>query len=114
MQSPCGSPKTEPGMRRQSRAMSLVECLTNVIVGYGVAVLVQVIVFPLFGLRLPVRDNLAIGAVFTAVSIARSYLLRRFFETLRVRRSKREAAARGSGGGPVVSMSPGNRQPAIR
>jgi len=73
--------------------MSLVECLTNVIVGYGVAVLVQVIVFPLFGLRLPVRDNLMIGAVFTAVSIARSYLLRRLFETVRMQGPKRETAA---------------------
>ena len=47
---------------RQSRLMSLVEAIANVAVGYGVAVLTQMLVFPLFGLRTTVRENLAIGA----------------------------------------------------
>ena len=46
---------------RQSRLMSLVEAVANVVVGYGVAVLTQMLVFPLFGLRTTVRQNLAIG-----------------------------------------------------
>ena len=54
---------------RQSRLMSLVEAVANVVVGYGVAVLVQVLLFPLFGLAVSFRQNLAIGLVFTAVSI---------------------------------------------
>ena len=65
---------------RQSRLMSLVEAAANVAVGYTVAVLTQVLVFPLFGLRTTVRENLAIGAIFTVVSLARSYALRRAFE----------------------------------
>ena len=68
---------------RQSRLMSLVEALANVAVGYGVAVLTQMLVFPLFGLRTTVRENLAIGAIFTVVSLARSYVLRRAFEAMR-------------------------------
>ena len=36
---------------RQSRAMSLVEALTNVAVGYGVAVLSQILVFLELGLQ---------------------------------------------------------------
>jgi hypothetical protein len=32
---------------KQSRAMSLVEAIANVVVGYGVAVLTQLLVFPL-------------------------------------------------------------------
>jgi putative effector of murein hydrolase len=63
--------------------MSLVEAVTNVVVGYGVAVLTQLLVFPWFGLPARVSDALAIGAIFTAVSIGRSYVLRRLFETLR-------------------------------
>ena len=35
---------------RQSRVMSLVEAVANVVVGYGVAVGVQIILFPVFGL----------------------------------------------------------------
>jgi hypothetical protein len=60
--------------------MSLVEPGTNVIVGYGIAVLTQIVAFPLFGLSATIGQNLAIGAIFTVVSLARSYLLRRLFE----------------------------------
>ena len=62
---------------KQSRLMSLVESLANVLVGFGVAVLTQVVVFPLFGLAVTVTENLLIGLIFTAVSIVRSYALRR-------------------------------------
>ena len=68
---------------RQSRVMSLVEAVANVVVGYGVAVVVQIILFPAFGLGVTVRQNLVIGLVFTAVSVVRSYLLRRIFESVR-------------------------------
>jgi hypothetical protein len=72
------------GAEKQSRRMSLVEAVANVLVGYGVAVLTQIIVFPLFGLRVSLGENLAIGALFTLASIARSYALRRVFEAIRV------------------------------
>lgn len=69
----------------QSRAMSLVEALANVVVGYGIAVVTQVLVFPLFGLSATLAENMAIGAIFTVVSIARSFALRRLFEVIRMR-----------------------------
>jgi hypothetical protein len=72
---------------KQSRLMSLVESLANVLVGYGVAVTTQMMVFPLFGLAVSITENLLIGLIFTAVSIVRSYALRRGFEALRVRQS---------------------------
>jgi hypothetical protein len=72
---------------KQSRLMSLVESLANVLVGYGVAVATQMLVFPLFGLAVTVSENLLIGLIFTVVSIVRSYALRRGFEALRVRQS---------------------------
>ena len=72
---------------KQSRLMSLAESLANVLVGYGVVVLTQVLVFPLFGLVVTVSDNLLIGLIFTVVSIVRSYALRRGFEALRVHQS---------------------------
>lgn len=68
---------------RQSRRMSLVEALANVAVGYGVAVATQIAVFPRFGLETTMSENLAIGAIFTVVSIVRSYSLRRMFEVFR-------------------------------
>ena len=69
----------------QSRGMSLLESLTNVMVGYGIAVVTQIVVFPWFGLHPSLSDDLVIGAIFTVVSIIRSYSLRRLFETIRVR-----------------------------
>ncbi|WP_242442657.1 hypothetical protein [Magnetospirillum sp. 15-1] len=65
--------------------MSLVEAAANVVIGYGIAVATQVVVFPHFGLHASLSDNLAIGGVFTAVSIIRSYTLRRAFEAIRER-----------------------------
>ena len=73
---------------KQSRAMSLVESGANVIVGYGVAVTTQILIFPIFGLHTTLAQNLKMGAVFTIVSIARSYMLRRLFEAIRVRATK--------------------------
>ena len=70
---------------KQTRWMSLVEAVTNVLVGYGVAVATQWAVFPLFGLHATLQENLLIGLIFTAVSLVRSYVLRRAFEALRVR-----------------------------
>lgn len=76
---------------KQSRWMSLVEAVTNVLVGYGVAVATQWAVFPLFGLYATLQENLLIGLIFTAVSLIRSYLLRRAFEQLRVRQLSRNS-----------------------
>lgn len=70
---------------RQSRLMSVIESLANVVVGYGVAVMTQIAIFPLFGLRATLAQSMAIGSVFTVVSIGRSYMLRRIFERLRER-----------------------------
>ena len=77
---------------KQSRLMSLVESLANVLVGYGVAVITQMAVFPLFGLAVTVTENLLIGLIFTAVSTVRSYALRRGFEALRVRQSAKASS----------------------
>lgn len=79
---------------RQSRAMSLAEAVANVAVGYAVAVATQIIVFPLFGIMVSLGQTLAIGALFTIASLARSYLLRRLFETIRVRSAETTTAGR--------------------
>ena len=54
---------------KQSRWMSLVEAVANVLVGYGVAVATQWAVFPLFGLHATLQENLLIGLIFTVVSL---------------------------------------------
>ena len=71
---------------KQSRLRSLVEAVANVAGGYGLAVVTQILVLPWFGLRASVADAMAMGGIFTGVSIARSYVLRRMFEAVRVGR----------------------------
>ena len=75
-------------MMKQSRLMSLVESVANVIVGYGVAVITQILIFPAFGLHTTLVQNLTLGALFTIVSIVRSFALRRVFEGVRMRSVK--------------------------
>ena len=67
----------------QSKKYSLIESVTNVLVGYLVALGSQLIIFPVFGISVPLRSNLAIGAFFTVVSIVRSYCLRRLFNSIK-------------------------------
>ena len=69
----------------QSNWMSFVEAVTNIVVGYALAVLTQMIVFPLFGLHASLGENLLIGGLFTCISLARSYVLRRLFNARGVR-----------------------------
>lgn len=63
----------------QTRVMSAAESAANVAIGYGVAVGSQIAILPLFGVNLPLADNLLIGVYFTAISLARSYVVRRVF-----------------------------------
>lgn len=63
----------------QSRFGSLVESATNIAIGYVVALISQLVIFPAYGVDLPLSTNLKIGAWFTVVSLVRSYAIRRWF-----------------------------------
>lgn len=69
----------------QPRIHSLVESIANVAIGLGAAVATQVAIFPLFGIHIPLSDNLSIAGIFTVVSIVRSYAVRRLFNFIHVR-----------------------------
>jgi len=66
----------------QTKLQSLLESCANVAIGYLVALMAQLIIFPLLGIAVSLSQNLTIGAFFTAVSIARSYCVRRAFNWL--------------------------------
>ena len=63
----------------QSRMMSFIESVTNVVVGFGLAVLTQVLVFPVFEIAVTFDQHVSIAMIFTLVSLARGYMLRRVF-----------------------------------
>lgn len=66
----------------QSRKASTLEALANVALGYVLAILTQILVFPLYDLKVTFGENLSIGLTFVGISLLRSYVLRRLFEKL--------------------------------
>lgn len=75
----------------QSRAASALEAVLNVGSGFVLALLLwQLVVAPLWGYEVTMLDNLGITTIFTAASVARSYVWRRYFNRLLVRRLRRE------------------------
>lgn len=71
---------------KQSRLMSLVESVVNILVGFGVSLAAQWFFLPLLGVSISFSQNLLFALIMTAISIARSYVLRRIFEALHIRR----------------------------
>lgn len=63
----------------QTRKQSLTESIVNVIIGYLIALLSQILIFPLFNIEVSLNDNLAIWLCFTIISLIRSYIIRRLF-----------------------------------
>lgn len=66
----------------QSKKMSLVEAITNVIIGYVVNVIAQFVIWPMFGIEASVQAHFIVAAIFTGVSLSRSYILRRIFNRI--------------------------------
>ena len=58
---------------------SVLEAITNILIGAGIALMAQLIWFPLIGKHFTLSENLATTAFFTLVSFARSYGVRRAF-----------------------------------
>ena len=69
---------------KQSRTASLIEAIASTIIGYGIALAGQLVVFPMMGIAVTLNQNLLIGMIFMLISTARSFLVRRGFEVLRV------------------------------
>lgn len=63
----------------QSRLHSVIEACTDALTSYAQAIAMQLIIFPWFGIHLPMGKNLLLAASFTSVSIIRKYIIRRFF-----------------------------------
>ena len=63
----------------QTRLESLVEVIINVAIGWVTRIVVQLLLFPLFNINLPLSDQFWISTVFTVISIVRSYVIRRWF-----------------------------------
>ena len=63
----------------QSKLGSLTEAILNVSSGYIIALGAQLILFPIFDIEVDFDEQMGIAAIFTIISIARTYLWRRLF-----------------------------------
>jgi hypothetical protein len=63
----------------QTRLGSLIEAWSNTFIGYWINVVAGLAIYPLFGASFSFTQNLGIGAVFTVISVARGYAVRRWF-----------------------------------
>ena len=66
----------------QTRLSSFIESWLNVFIGWTVGVVIQVVVFPIYGISVPLATNLKISIWFTLVSVIRSYIVRRYFNNI--------------------------------
>ena len=67
----------------QSKKHSAFEAVTNVVIGYVINVIANMVILPLFGVDVSVSQTLGISICFTAISLARSYVLRRIFNKIK-------------------------------
>ena len=58
---------------------SFIESFIDVGSGYILAILIQLLIFPLFNLHPSILDSMGIALIFTVVSITRSWLWRLVF-----------------------------------
>lgn len=66
----------------QSRTMSVVETVTQNVVGFAMAVGLQAWLLPFFGFTPSLGENIQITFAFMLMSALRSYIFRRFFDWL--------------------------------
>jgi len=62
---------------------NLLESVIDVGSGFILAILIQLLIFPLFGLYPTILDSLGIALIFTVVSMTRSWLWRCYFRRKR-------------------------------
>jgi hypothetical protein len=67
---------------KQSRSTSLIKSIVSTAVGFGVAMIANALVLPLFGYTPSLKENLLITCIYTGISIARGYALERVFEAM--------------------------------
>ena len=63
----------------QSRLSSAIEAVANVVIGFSINFIANMVILPLVGFHITASQNLFIGVLYTAVSLTRSYMIRRWF-----------------------------------
>ena len=65
----------------QTRLGSLIEACINVAIGFAINMAANAVILPLIGFHITAGQNLFIGLLYTIISVARSYAVRRWFNS---------------------------------
>lgn len=63
----------------QTMRDSITETWTNIAIGFGINYVANLLVLPLAGFHIGAADAFWVGVIFTAISVLRSFVLRRWF-----------------------------------
>ena len=66
-------------MSGQGKKGSLVESMIQVLSGWGVAIITQLIVYPLMGIEVSIVQNINLSLIFIVVGFIKQYYVRRLF-----------------------------------
>jgi len=66
-------------MKEQNKKWTGFESLVNTIAGITVSFFTQILIFPFFGINIPVKTNFSICAIFFCVSLVKNFIVRRVF-----------------------------------
>lgn len=61
----------------------MIEVATNILIGLVVSFISQIVIFKLYNIHISVVQNVEITIWFTIISIVRSYLVRRWFNSMK-------------------------------
>jgi len=67
----------------QTRIGSAIEVAANIAVGFSINFIANILILPLYGFEITGGQAFSMGLIFTVISIARSYIIRRWFNGLR-------------------------------
>lgn len=78
----------------QTRRSAIIEAWFNVAIGFTINWLANWLILPLIGAHFTAGENFWMGCIYTAISVVRSFVIRRWFNGMLQGAAKRLAAQR--------------------
>ena len=75
----------EKVIKGQNHKMTALESTVSVLTGYIITVLIQYLVYPIFGINIPVTQALLISIIIVFTAFVKNYSIRRVFNYLHIK-----------------------------
>ena len=77
----------------QTRLGSFIEVCINIAIGFSINWVANLLILPLYGFHITGGQAFTMGLIFTIISVARGYVVRRWFNAMLQRAANRAAKA---------------------